>query len=100
MRGYMENFVESMQVDGFCENRDGSELREVARWRASGNENDLSSGIFRKNVTASSDTIELRHSIIHQHNVGEMTFVGMNGFQTGAHDFDNFIAALANELSE
>ena len=96
----MESFVEPMQVDRLCENRDGSQLRDVARWRAAGNKNDLGGGIFRENVAARGDAVELRHSVIHQHHVRSMTFVCLNRFQAGANDLDNFIAALANELSE
>ena len=100
MRRRMESFVKSMQVDRLCENRDRSKLCDFARWRTAGNENDASGRIFGENVTARGDAVELRHSVIHQDHIRPMTFVGLDGFQTGPDDLDNFIAALANELSE
>ena len=100
MRRRMESFVKPMQVDRLCDDGDRGKLSNFARWRTAGNEDDASGRIFGQNVTARGDTVELGHSVIHQDDIRPMTFVGLDGFQTGANDFDDLMSTLGNELSE
>ena len=80
------------------QNGDGAGFVHLAR--DTGNEDDSRPGIFRDDVPASGGAVELRHLVIHEHDIGMVPAIGLDGFEPGSYDFDDFVLTAADELGQ
>jgi hypothetical protein len=63
-------------------------------------QDDIGLRISRQNVPASRRPVKSGHIIVHQHDIGAKTVVGLNRFKARAHDLNDFVIALGYEGRE
>ena len=96
----IEDLFQSLEPDWFGKDGNRSCIGHLGRWRPTRNENDARRGIFSENIAASGRPVQFRHPVIHQHHIGLMARVSLDGFQTRTHNFDNFMFTVGNECGE
>ena len=57
-------------------------------------------GYLETDHAARGGAVQPRHPVIHQHHVRLVTRVGLDGFEAGADDLDDFMTALRDERSQ
>jgi len=97
LRGVVEDFFETIEIDGFGKDSHRAGFAKVVTWGPGGNQNNAGGRVLRNDVAAGGRAIQFRHPIIHQNDVWLVTIVSLDGFESGANDFNDFVLAMRNQ---
>ena len=97
MRCFFQNLLQLLEIDGLGQDGDRAGVSRVVSRRPGGHKDDAGRRVSRNNMAAGGGAIEFRHPIIHQHDIGLVTVVGLDRFETGPNHFYDLMLAMSDE---
>ncbi len=98
MRRVVKRGVERIQLNWLEKDCECARIRYLTR--ETGDQDHAGVGIFRDDVSTGGRAVQLGHLVIHQHDVGLMPSVGLDRFQSGGNDFNDFVLTTPDELGQ